>query len=45
MKEEYTKLEICVDKVDKEDVITTSDLLLCPADGGGGDPCYICVIP
>lgn len=44
MKEEYTKLEICVDKVDKEDVITTSDPILCLGDGGSGDPCWICVI-
>lgn len=41
MKEEYLKLEIRVDKVDSEDVITTSDPFL-PISGG--DPCWICVL-
>lgn len=37
MKEEYIKLEIQVDKVDSEDVITTSEPFVT-----GGDPCWVC---
>ena len=41
MKEEYVKMEISVDEVDLEDIITTSGGI-CLDDGNGGCPDMIC---